>query len=99
VRDDIGVPIYLIDVDKLEHESIWHERRKAVDWYVLEEDMNRVHGEYDPDILFYAALKQFAGIGLYWNGVLWSVHTDIRPVPDYWKARRVDGEWKYEYLI
>jgi len=75
-----------------DHRATWHPRGLAAD-IALSGDF-KIY-----DIWKIAVSAGFGGIGLYWNGVAYSIHIDLRPrpkgFPALWAANKVDGKWSY----
>lgn len=79
------------------HKSPLHPGGKAIDSYLLPED-----GPIKTLDILKAALKaEFTGIGIYWNGKLYSTHFDLRPNYALWSGIKNFGEksWDYRSLI
>lgn len=74
------------------HRSSWHPRGLAVDGaFNVDQDQVRIY-----DVWKTAIECGFHGIGLYWNGVAYSFHLDLRPGLKFWGGTKVRGvEWKY----
>ena len=80
-----------------EHTNINHYIGKASDNGFCEGD-----GSVDIIKCFKAALSaRFKGIGLYWNGIAYSIHLDIGRGYRFWSAKKGhrETEWTYYSLI
>ena len=69
----------------------------AVDIAFREED-----GAVDIQEIFICALQAgYTGIGIYWNGIAWSFHFDLRPIYAFWTAVKGHREiaWIYRPLL
>jgi hypothetical protein len=74
------------------HQATWHPRGLAWD-LAFNTDQRRVK-MYD---LWKLAIEVgFKGIGIYWNGVAYSMHLDLRPSLAMWGGSKIAGsEWDY----
>lgn len=84
-----------------DHKAPWHPLGLAVDGHLYADD-----GPVElSDIVKAALTAGFKGIGVYWNGVQFSFHLDLRPDWDFWsgekdrKAGGLMGAWKYGPLF
>ena len=56
--------------------------------------------EVDPYKVYKAAVQAgFLGIGVYWNGKVYSFHLDTRASFGSWGAKKVNGSWQYYGLF
>ena len=75
------------------HRSETHKNGEAVD--------NRIDGDpIHPKIVLYTALQVgFRGFGVYWNGMTYTYHFDLRPKFAFWGGRKSkpgsENEWVY----
>jgi len=80
------------------HKAPEHPAGLAVDCMLYAED-----GKIAVNTLVEAALNAgFRGIGIYWNGVLFSFHLDLRKSYQLWygeKPKPGVGDWKYRDLF
>lgn len=81
------------------HKAIWHPQGLAADIYLLPED-----GIVPINHIFKSALAAgFKGIGIYYNGVMYSFHLDLRLDLDWWggykNPKKGIKDWKYYPLI
>lgn len=74
------------------HSSPLHPKGLAVDIAVITNQ--KIY------IVWKIAIKHFCGVGLYWNGKIYSLHLDMRPRPGYWSGtKNSDGSWKYSGIF
>lgn len=81
------------------HKSPYHPLGLAIDTGLYIED-----GPVKPLIIFKSALEAgFKAIGIYWNGVAFSCHFDLRPKYAFWcgvkDGRGSKSNWVYHGLI
>jgi hypothetical protein len=79
------------------HSSPLHPRGLAGDCHYVEMD-----GPIDARTIFEAALLSgFHGIGIYWNGIAYSTHLDLRDEFAFWIGHKKHREtaWEYHSLI
>lgn len=72
LRSLLRVPISIIAIIK---ESTWHKNGHAID-FVFNGKLNGLHVNELVELMLTVG---FTGIGVYWNGVAWSFHGDVRP--------------------
>jgi hypothetical protein len=80
-----------------EHKSLFHQNSEAVD-FTLDPDEGEIDVNYIVAILIQTGFK---GIGVYWNGEIYSFHADLRYIAGLWKADKSDDglAWEYEELL
>jgi len=74
------------------HRSTWHPRGLAAD-IAFDVDQDEV----DIYALWKLAIEVgFRGVGIYWNGVAYSMHLDLRPRLAFWGGSKAQGgPWDY----
>jgi len=81
-----------------EHDALEHPAGLAVDGYFFPGD-----GTVEISEIVKAALKAgFTGIGVYWNGVQFSFHLDLRPDLGFWYGSKESpgaGAWTFSSLF
>jgi hypothetical protein len=94
VRMRCGLPITLPKngITSGKHRSFYHKAGKAVDFYLIQE----IHFR---QVIKFMLEAGFTGIGLYWNGKIYSYHGDTGNDYRFWKAIKVKKEWVYSELI
>lgn len=94
LRSKIGIPIKLQinGITTGRHSSPYHKFGKAVDFYFIKPINFRL--VYDKMLLI-----GFNGIGIYWNGKMYSYHGDSGDSFRFWKAKKIKGVWQYSELI
>lgn len=95
-RKFIGQPVYLADngITSGGHKAEEHPKGLAIDNYVKR--------EITADQAVKCALMAgFRGIGVYWNGIMYSFHFDLREKFEFWTGKKVLGgpSWTYGRLI
>lgn len=77
-----------------QHKAKEHPQGKAVDIGFRETD-----GAVDMQAMFISALEAgFTGIGIYWNGIAYSMHLDMRESYSFWKGTKNHGDTAWRYL-
>jgi len=81
------------------HKAVWHPRGLAADSFLYPED-----GPINVHQIFKGAVSAgFRGIGIYYNGTLYSSHFDLRPNLAYWGAwknpKKGIHEWQWVSLL
>jgi len=81
------------------HKAKEHPRGLAVDCFLYPDD-----GDINTSELFKAALESgFKGIGIYWNGIQYSFHLDLRSVYGFWGGYKDSAKgvktWQYTSLL
>lgn len=92
-RHILGVPVVLLSLTTGEHYSEYHPSGLAAD--VAFHDMESVPGVGS---MHRAALDAgFRGIGIYHNGISYSMHLDLRPERGEWVAwkRHRESSWNF----
>lgn len=93
-----GLPVVLLPngLTTGTHRASWHPRGLAADvaFGIKQEDVKI----YD---LWKLAIEcGFKGVGIYWNGVAYSMHLDLRPVLSTWGGVKTTGaDWAYYSLF
>ena len=81
-----------------DHKAPEHPAGLAVDGYFFPAD-----GAVEVGDIVKAALEAgFHGIGVYWNGVQFSFHLDLRPTYNFWYGSKEApgvGSWKFSSLF
>jgi len=83
-----------------EHKAIQHSRGLAVDCFLSQKE----GGTNDFRVMSIHAMQAleagFKGIGIYWNGLMYSYHFDLGPYR-FWSASKKQGEnaWNYKTLL
>lgn len=93
LREMLGVPLNLL---KGGLNSGKHLGNKDVHFQGIAADF--IVSTKDPTIVFRAMMDcRFSGIGIYWNGVIYSYHADIREAKRtaLWMAVKDRRAWKY----
>jgi len=81
------------------HKAKEHFLGLAVDGFLYPDE-----GPMDIDLIFKAALTAGCkGIGIYWNGIQYSFHLDLRPEYGFWSGHKVAKNmvktWRYVSLL
>jgi len=79
------------------HKSPTHPQGQACDFY-----FTNSHGAVFVNAVFKSIIKAgFKGVGIYWNGNLYSFHVDRREEYSFWSATKPEpgNPWKYGPLI
>lgn len=102
-RGYMGRPFALIKhgMTTGKHKAPEHATGLAVDGYVprLDDPHDNIKAE---DVFKDALLAGFRGIGVYWNGRIYSFHLDLRPDFSFWTGNKPSpgaGDWKYGKLV
>lgn len=94
VRDIIGVPLHILAIIK---KSTWHKNGRAID-VTLGGELGNAHVNDFVETMLDCG---FHGIGVYWNGIAWSFHGDVRGKHQLWTGLKdvqkpSDGQkWTY----
>lgn len=101
-REKLGRPFKLIPggMTTGNHKAPEHAAGLAVDGFVP--GLDGVADTITAEDVFKAALGAgFRGIGVYWNGSIYSFHLDLRPVLSFWTGTKAPGAagWNYGKLI
>ncbi|GEM_PF-2089285 len=101
-RGYLGRPFNLIKdgMTTGKHKAPEHPSGLAVDGFVpgLDGITSPITAE---DVLKCAVKAGFHGIGIYWNGLIYSFHLDLRPEYSFWTGTKKPGggSWEYGKLI
>ncbi len=81
------------------HKAIQHGQGLAIDSFLYPDD-----GAIDTNGIFKAALTAgFKGIGIYWNGIQYSFHLDLRSEYGFWAGYKDSAKgvknWEYVGLL
>ena len=82
-----------------DHKAVEHHLGLAVDGFLYPDD-----GEINSSLIFRAALTAgFKGVGIYWNGIQYSFHLDLRSEYGFWGGYKDSAkgvkEWQYTSLL
>ena len=79
------------------HNAKEHAVGLAVDFYFI----NKVDKSEINQIIFAMIRAGFNGIGVYWNGNIFSFHGDLRATPVVWRGEKsgIEEQWKYTTII
>lgn len=94
LREAIDRPIKLQKngITSGKHSAIEHKAGLAIDFYIA--DLN----DYDVvKVILIASEIGFKGIGVYWNGRMWSFHLDLRPELKTWLGTKNEPGYAWEY--